>query len=89
MKNDKKERINRSRKQRRGVTLLTLLRGSRRFFVLCILSSVLVTALEMLIPRIVSVTVDSIIGKEELHLPVFVRTWIEQIGGVERLRENL
>ena len=39
-----------------------MLRGSVRYFVICILSGVTFTALELIIPQILRLTVDSVIG---------------------------
>ena len=45
-----------------GAVLHRMLRGSVRYFVICILSGVTFTALELVIPQILRLTVDSVIG---------------------------
>ncbi len=64
---ERKERRARSRR-----TLRTILHGSRHFFALCILSGALLTLCEMLIPQVIRVTVDSVIGSRPVALPAFV-----------------
>ena len=46
-----------------------MLRGSVRYFVICILSGVTFTALELIIPQILRLTVDSVIGDKPVRLP--------------------
>jgi len=69
--------------------VLDFLRGSKHFFVISILSAMVVTALDMLSPQLIRNTVDCVIGSEELKLPGFVVYWIEKIGGVEYLRSHI
>ena len=68
--------------------LRILLRGSVRFFILCILAGVLLTACEMVIPQVIRVTVDSVIGDAPIDLPERVLGWIDRLGGQARLRQN-
>ena len=58
---------NRKRRARWGVAL-PFLRGSVHFFLLCILSSMLASLCELIIPRIIGFTVDSLLGGKELFL---------------------
>ncbi len=73
---------------RTGRVLRTLLRGSVRYFILCILAGVLLTACEMVIPQVIRVTVDSVIGDAPIDLPERVLGWIDRLGGQARLRQN-
>ncbi|MFR1259929.1 MAG: hypothetical protein ACLSCX_04470 [Oscillospiraceae bacterium] len=52
-----------------GAVLHRMLRGSVRYFVICILSGVTFTALELVIPQILRLTVDSVIGDKAADLP--------------------
>ncbi len=61
------------------------LKGSKYLFAISIVSSLLLSVSQMVIPRIISTVVDSIIGRKP---PEFPRI-IEALGGVEYLRENL
>ncbi len=65
-----------------------LLRGSWRFFAACILSSVAFTACELVVPQIIRVSIDSLIGDEPVKLAL-AATLIERFGGAAHLREQL
>ena len=59
-----------------GAVLHRMLRGSVRYFVICILSGVTFTALELVIPQILRLTVDSVIGDKAADLPARLqRLW--------------
>ena len=62
-----------------GAVLRRMLHGSVRYFVICILSGILFTGLELAIPQILRITVDSVIGDKPLDLPAerstFARIW--------------
>ena len=68
------------------LSLITFfLKGSKYLFAISIASSLLLSAAQMVIPRIISTVVDSIIGNKP---PEFL--WaVELFGGVEYLRSNL
>ena len=66
--------------------LARLLQGSKRYFVLCILSGILFNACELIVPQILRMTVDSVIDSQPLDAPEFVRIWLDSIGGVAFLR---
>lgn len=69
--------------------ILDFLKGSKHYFVISILSAMAVTGLDMLNPQLIRTTVDSIIGSEALNLPGFVIRWIDGLGGVSYLRQNI
>ena len=58
-----------------------MLRGSVRYFVICILSGVTFTALELIIPQILRLTVDSVIGDKPVRLPGALQSLWEGLGG--------
>ena len=76
-------------KGRTGRVLGTLLRGSVRYFILCILSGILLTACEMVIPQVIRVTVDSVIGSAPVDLPAPALRVLEAAGGAAWLREHM
>lgn len=80
---------NQNQKYTKVSLILDFLKGSKRYFVISILSAMAVTGLDMLSPQIIRTTVDSILGNEALDLPDFVIGWIESIGGVEYLRRHI
>ena len=69
--------------------LLYFLRGSKRYFIISIVCISLVNLLSLLIPRVVSFVVDTLITGKETELPKFVADFIENMGGIIYLRENL
>ena len=69
--------------------ILRFLKGSRRYFVLTVLSAALMTVCEMLPPRIVEFTVDSVIGDKAVDLPQWLRGILTRLGGVEAFRAHL
>ena len=60
--------------------VLRFMRGSKRWFLLGLAASLLVTLIEMLNPQIIRATVDSIIGEEPFDLPAFLLTPVEAVG---------
>ena len=66
-----------------------MLRGSVRYFVICILSGVTFTALELIIPQILRLTVDSVIGDKPVRLPGALQSLWEGLGGSEYFRAHM
>ena len=62
--------------------VVEFLRGNLQFFVMSIITSMVVAGLEMISPQLIRTTVDSVIGTEELNLPTFALEWVVAIGGV-------
>lgn len=60
--------------------VLRFMRGSKRWFLLGLAASLLVTLIEMLNPQIIRATVDSIIGEEPFDLPAFLLAPVEAVG---------
>lgn len=69
--------------------VLEFLRGNKHFFLLSIITSMIVAGLEMISPQLIRVTVDSIIGKEKINLPAFLVDWVDAMGGVPFFRSHL
>lgn len=67
----------------------SFLSGSKRWFLAAILSTVGLALTNMLIPQIVRVTVDSILGDQPFDLPAPVVGVLESFGGAETFRANL
>ena len=68
--------------------VLRFMQGSKRWFLLGLAASLLVTLVDMVIPQIISATVDSVIGEEPFSLPVWAVSAIESIGGAAFLRQH-
>ncbi len=77
-----------NKKSNKGLIWI-FLEGSKRFFIMSIIASLIVTVVDMVIPQLVRYTVDTLIGGEKSGLPDFCNKFIEGIGGVEFLRERL
>lgn len=74
----------------RKFKLLTdYLRGSGRTYVFSLVSVLLMTVFSTLIPLIIKLTIDSIIGDQPMDLPAPVESWIISRGGLDYLRSNL
>ena len=69
--------------------VMFFLKGALHCFVLCILSSCIVSALELVSPKIISFTVDTLLGDSTSALPASINNWIAEIGGADFLRSNL
>ena len=65
------------------------LRGSLKYFALSVFFTLLVSLLDMINPRIISFTVDSVIGNREPDVPVFVQKIIASAGGIGWLRSHI
>ncbi len=65
------------------------LQGSIHYFVLAAVCAALVSLLNMLRPRIIAFTVDSVIGDAAPDVPGFVLRLINSLGGMESLKANL
>lgn len=65
------------------------LKGSLKWFALSILFTLFVTLMDMINPKIISFTVDSVIGDKPAKLPAVVLNVIESIGGLDYLRSHL
>ncbi len=68
---------------------LSLLDGSRRYFILGVLAALLMTFCDMLIPQMLRVTVDSCIGDAEPELPAALSAAFAAAGGRVWLKEHL
>ena len=69
--------------------LSRLLKGSWKYFIICILAGILFTLCELLIPQILRVSVDSIIDSQPLALPGFLTKLLNRLGGVAAIRRNM
>ena len=65
------------------------LQGSKRWFVLSIVFACLTSVLDLLNPKIISYTVDSVIDSKPPALTGTARALIESCGGAEGLRNHL
>lgn len=82
---------NQKRAEKRGKLKMTLgfMRGSVGFFVTSIIAALLLALLDTLSPKIISVTVDSVLGSEPAELPEWAISIINSLGGFEYFRHHL
>ena len=76
-------------RSRRRRTLRRLLRGSGWYFFICILSGTLLTVCDLVIPQVIRVTVDSVIGAAPPALPGWGLRVLTAMGGVDGLRAHM
>ena len=69
--------------------MASFLSGSMHFFALCIVSSMLASLFELLVPKIISFTVDSVLGDTPAELPAFLGNIVASMGGTAYLRSHL
>lgn len=65
------------------------LRGSKAYFIIAIVCISLMNLLALIVPRVISYTVDTLITGKESNLPAFITNAIESIGGSAYIREHL
>ena len=69
--------------------MFPFLEGAGRFFALCILSFLLANLCELVCPKIISFTVDSVLGGIEADLPPLAEKILSAAGGPQYLRAHL
>lgn len=85
----KKQNEKRERFETKLQMLGYFMKGSIRYFGFSILFTLIVTLLDMANPRIISFTVDSVIGEKPSTLPAFINRLIDGIGGLPFLKAHL
>ena len=80
MESEGKRLNQRTQKTGNGRTLLRLLHGSWSYFLVCIVSGLVFTGCELLIPQIIRVSVDSFIGNAAVHVRAAERV-VAALGG--------
>ena len=88
-----KKEINKTKDNKRFKSnsglIMYFLRGSKKFFIASIICSLLVTTFELINPRIIAYTVDTVIGEENKALPGFLQQIVDGIGGGEYIKSHL
>ncbi len=69
--------------------LLCFLRGSKRYFVMGVICSMLISFFNLLNPRIIGYTIDHVLGDKEGNLPRIAEYAAELLGGISYLKEHL
>lgn len=69
--------------------LYSFIKGFRWLFIFAILFTMLSIVFNYLMPQIIKIIVDSVIGTKELNLPQSILQYINYKGGIDMLRNNL
>ena len=79
----------RRRRRSRGALLKRFLRGSKRYFAVCILFGLLLTLFDMVTPQIVRLAVDAVIGEDTGELSPALAALLKWMGGAGALGEKI
>lgn len=69
--------------------LYSFIKGLRWFYVLAVLFTMLAIVFNYLMPQIIRIIVDNVIGTKELKLPKLLLDFVNHFGGIELLRSSL
>ena len=69
--------------------LMYFLQGSKKYFAVCLFSVLLATFFDMLRPKIISFTVDAVIGGDPSQVPSYFTGLVNAFGGTEKLAAKL
>ncbi|WP_432666192.1 ABC transporter ATP-binding protein [Wukongibacter baidiensis] len=69
--------------------LLKFMKGNRFMYLGAVLAIGIATCFEMVVPLVLRVTIDSVIGSKPIELPYWIINFIEAIGGKSILLRNL
>lgn len=78
-----------TKKKRQLLKLLPFTRGSRAYFSVAFVASILAVITNYLTPQVIRITVDSVIDTQPFKVPGWIGSWIAAIGGREMLRNHL
>ncbi len=69
--------------------ILFFLNGSKRYFIGAIFFACLVSLLDLINPKIISFTVDTVLGDSTTTIPTFIENIINSFGGITWLKSHL
>lgn len=69
--------------------ILYFIKGSKTYFILAILFAAAASFFDLINPRIISFTVDSVIGSKKASLPAFFNGFIQGVGGITYLKGHI
>ena len=84
-----KKEISKENKSGKGKLLVKFLYGSKRFFVVSIIASIIVAFTDTVNPQIIRYAVDTVLSGKKSGLPKLANDFVDGIGGVDFLRKNL
>lgn len=65
------------------------MKGSTPWFILSVIFSCVVALADLILPKIIQYTADSVIGDDPLNAPQVVQDAVDRLGGLERMRSHL
>lgn len=89
MKNENKKQKKVNDGSSKMKLLANFLKGSKWFFGVGIVSSLIVAVTDTINPQIIRYTVDCVLGNEKSDLPKWGNTIVDKLGGVDMLRQKL
>ena len=81
--------MERKRFETKTQMVLFFLNGSKKYFLLAIISGCLVSFMDMINPRIIGFTVDSVLGDKVTELPAVLNKMLISVGGTVWIKEHL
>lgn len=84
-----KKQTKHSEKRNNLPLLWQFLKGSRRYFLVTLLSAGVTALADTVLPQIIRAAVDCVLGGEESELPKLLTTAIEKIGGFAYLGQHM
>ncbi len=69
--------------------LLYFLKGAKRWFALAVFFAGMVSVMDLINPKIIGYTIDTILGDQPSSLPAFVNVRLEAMGGASFFRAHL
>ena len=81
--------MERKRFETKTQMVLFFLNGSKKYFLLAIISGCLVSFMDMINPRIIGFTVDSVLGDKVTELPAVLNKMLISVGGKVWIKEHL
>ncbi len=73
----------------RASMILYFVRGSKRYYIMAIVFAGLCVLLDMINPKIIQYTVDTVLNGMDSTLPQFMNDYIQTIGGTDFIRTHL
>ena len=65
------------------------LKGSKRYFILAVSFAMLVSFLDLVNPKIIGYTVDTIIGNSPSTMPTIFNNLVDNLGGISHLKTHI
>ncbi len=68
---------------------MKLMYGNKAFFVIAILSTSLTAVFRLGQPKIITATIDSVLGNEPLEAGSLIGWFVEKLGGLDYIKERI